>query len=355
MLDTRGNLERVRIEGDTLKLEGWAAAVGAGAIEDFKVTCAGRELAGHDLEARLPSPDVKAAHPSLDESGRCRFRIHARLDEGEGARARNSVITCTPRAPGGEGRALIHLIDPVVPSPSAEDIAYVGTGFLEVSSEFLGYFIQLADLRPDSDVLDVGCGVGRMAYMLAHYLTPEARYEGFDIVERLIAWAQQSISPHVPNFRFQRSNIYNKWYNPGGAFTASEFRFPYEDESFDFLFLTSVFTHMMAADVRHYLDEFRRVLRPGGHCLTTCFLLNDESEALIREGRTTQNIAIPLDECFTTNPDVPEDAIGYKEPLLLGWIADRGFTLRSKHYGCWCDRPRFTSYQDILVYKKTAA
>jgi SAM-dependent methyltransferase len=191
-----------------------------------------------------------------------------------------------------------------------------------------------------------------MAYMLAHYLNPTARYEGFDILGHLIEWAQGSITSRMPNFHFQKVDIYSKWYNPHGALKSSEFRFPYDDESFDFVFLTSVFTHMLADDVRHYLDEFHRVLRPGGHCLTTCFLLNEESEELIRRGKSHHNLVHPLDECYTSNPEIPEDAIGYKEPLLLSWIAERGFTHVGKHYGLWCGRNQFTSFQDILVYKK---
>src|SRR5262249_5025506 len=120
------------------------------------------------------------------------------------------------------------------------------------------------------------------------------------------------------------------------------------------VFLTSVFTHMLAADVRHYLDEFERVLRPGGHCLTTCFLLNEESRAAIAGGRSSMALVHPMADCCTTNCEVPEEAVGFDEGLLLEWIAERGFTLRGRHYGAWCGRSRFTSYQDILVYQKSA-
>ena len=230
-----------------------------------------------------------------------------------------------------------------------------GGDLLAVSNWFLGHFIQLADLKPDAHVLDVGCGFGRMAYTLAHYLAPSARYEGFDIIGQLIEWAQQSISTKFPNFTFRKADIFNKCYNPKGAFRAVNFRFPYKEESFDLIFLTSVFTHMQGAEVRHYLDEIRRVLRPGGKCLTTCFMLNGESEELIRKGESTQNLVHPCDDCFSSNPEVPEAAIGFKENLLLGWIAERGFALTCKFYGTWCGRPRALDYQDILVYKKPAA
>ena len=42
MVETRGNLDRVTIADGTLTLEGWAATLGAGSVEGFRVTrCAG--------------------------------------------------------------------------------------------------------------------------------------------------------------------------------------------------------------------------------------------------------------------------------------------------------------------------
>jgi len=356
MVETRGYMDKVTIDDGTLTLEGWAATVGAGSVESFRVTCAGKELTNLEVAMGLPSPDIMASYPYLDGADSCRFRVRADLNGVKPAQARSSVISLTPLARHEEGGIMIHLIEPVLPLPREEDIRAVGGGdLLGISNSFLGHFIQLADLKPDAHVLDVGCGFGRMAYTLAHYLAPSARYEGFDIMGQLIEWAQQSISTKFPNFTFRKADIFNKCYNPNGAFKAVDFRFPYEEESFDLIFLTSVFTHMQGAEVRHYLDEIRRVLRPGGKCLTTCFLLDEESESLIRKGKSTQNLVHPCDDCLSINPEVPEAAIGFKEKLLLGWIAQRGLTLTHKYYGTWCGRPHVLDYQDILVCKKPAA
>ncbi|WP_165245795.1 class I SAM-dependent methyltransferase [Paludisphaera soli] len=352
MIETTGSLDAVKVEGDTLTLEGWSATRGAGRIDDFRVSLRGRDLPLVSGDRDRPSPDVKAAHPSLDHADACRFRLKYRLDPAQVAEAETGVIAVTPLVQGRRGKVHIHLAKTSLPEPSVEDINMIGVGFLDVSKEFLTHFIQLADLKSDADVLDVGCGVGRMAYMLAHYLKPEARYEGFDIIDQLVNWASAKITPSYPNFHFQKADVYNKHYNPQGAFKAEEFRFPYEDESFDFIFLTSVFTHMFGKDVRHYLDEFRRVLRPGGRCLTTCFLLNDESRPLIRAKRSTFELVHPVGDGYTSNPADPEDAIGFDEGDLLGWLAERGFEVEGKHYGAWCGRPNFLSFQDVLVYRK---
>src|SRR5438067_377955 len=48
----------------------------------------------------------------------------------------------------------------LVPPP---ELQFVGEGdFAEVGNEFLKHFIKLAHLQPNENVLDVGCGVGRV-------------------------------------------------------------------------------------------------------------------------------------------------------------------------------------------------
>jgi SAM-dependent methyltransferase len=349
-----GYLDEVAIEDGALRLHGWTATFDSGTVDGFRISCDGEELSCEKQEIGIASPDVHAVHPHLSGSAHCRFTVWARLDSMR--KSRTALVTCTPLFQRRAGRMMVRLVDPIIPMPGDEDIRIVGEGdFLETSCEWLTYFIQEVGLRSESDVLDVGCGCGRIAYALAHYLQPTACYEGFDIIDRLVTSAQQTISPIFPNFRFQKVDIYNSFYNPTGLVRSLDFNFPYDDESFDFIVLLSVFTHMLPPDVRHYLGEIHRVLRPGGKCLSSCFLLNAESRRLIRQGRSTIALVHPLNECFVAVPKVPEDAIGFEEQRLLDWIAERNFLLQGKYYGSWCGRPKFNSYQDILIYQKVAA
>jgi ubiquinone/menaquinone biosynthesis C-methylase UbiE len=229
---------------------------------------------------------------------------------------------------------------------------FVGDGnFAAVGDEFLKHFVELGGLSPSHRVLDVGCGIGRMARPLTKYLA-SGSYEGIDIVPEGIDWSRRVISERYPNFRFQLADVRNLMYNPQGRFEAAEYQFPFGDGEFDFTCLTSVFTHMRKREMERYLFEIARTLRPGGRCFATYFLLNDESRALIEGGRSSLDIRYPLEGCWTSDEDVPEHAVGFDEGYVRKLYADLGFVVETVRYGEWCGRREYLSYQDILVARR---
>lgn len=233
---------------------------------------------------------------------------------------------------------------------------FVGNGsFKAAGYEFLRYFVEFGKLRPDEDVLDVGCGIGRMAFPLTNYLK-QGRYLGIDIVPQGIAWCQRHITPQFPHFQFQIADIYNDAYNPRGRYQASEYSFPAEDASFDFAFLTSVFTHLLPEDAAHYLAELGRVLRPGGRVLGTWFVLNDESRAAMatRPGALNLSHVHQGDsQARVVDPVTPESAIGFEQERIVAMHAAAGLRIVEPiRFGSWCGRTDYVSYQDIVVAER---
>jgi len=54
--------------------------------------------------------------------------------------------------------------NPLIPP---RHLIFIGDGDYEnTGKEFLHYFVKLAGLKPDDKVLDIGCGIGRMAVPL---------------------------------------------------------------------------------------------------------------------------------------------------------------------------------------------
>jgi SAM-dependent methyltransferase len=235
-------------------------------------------------------------------------------------------------------------------------LQFVGSGdYQRVGEIFRDYFIELGGLRPQHRVLDIGCGIGRMAVPLTKYLSAEGSYEGVDIVPEGIAWCSNNISPRFPRFRFSLADVHNKEYRTDGQTAGSDYRFHFRDADFDFVFLTSVFTHMLPSEVENYLSEVSRLLKPGGRCFITWYLLNDEAKRLCRAGRARPSFKHSIDDCLITNPDIPEEAIAHEETRVMAWYRKFGLDEDlAVHYGSWCGRQRFVSQQDICVAAKRA-
>lgn len=95
------------------------------------------------------------------------------------------------------------------------------------------------------EVLDFGAGVGNSVPHFRQYL-PLAQLTCLDISEQSLAIAEQRF-PDLAKYR-----VFD-----GGAL-------PFADATFDLVFTACVFHHIAHSEHASILQEFRRVLRPGG-------------------------------------------------------------------------------------------
>lgn len=243
--------------------------------------------------------------------------------------------------------------NPPVQEPPLEVARLLGIGegtFHTIGNEFAGYLKNYCGLGPDSAVLDVGCGIGRIALPLARTIEKNGSYLGFDIMPEAISWCSRQITPLHPNFRFEVANIHNRMYNPRGLLSASEYKFPCDDASLDIVYATSVFTHMTTPSVVNYLDQIRRVLKVGGQCLLTFFILDEVSRAEMSKDASDFDFRYPLEGCYVTDRDTPEFATAYDEADLRDMFAQAGLLIREPIlFGGWSGRNSHLSRQDIVL------
>src|ERR1700684_2352371 len=114
-----------------------------------------------------------------------------------------------------------------------DELLFVGDGdYRAIGAELLERIVRDADLKPGDRVLDIGCGVARLALPLTQFLT-EGSYDGVDPVAAGIAWCSQTITPVYPNVRFHHLDLQHPLYNPHGALETAKTRLPFPDGSFD--------------------------------------------------------------------------------------------------------------------------
>ena len=104
------------------------------------------------------------------------------------------------------------------------------------------------DLEQVRDVLDFGCGCGRVTRYFGEH---SGRVSGSDVNGEAVDWCRA-------NLRFAQ-------FETNGLAPP----LAHADESFDLVYALSVFTHLTDDLQLAWRDELRRVLRPGGRLLIT--------------------------------------------------------------------------------------
>lgn len=186
--------------------------------------------------------------------------------------------------------------------------------------------VRLAGLKPDDRVLDVGCGIGQKARSLTRFLTTGS-YEGLDISPLGISWCRKNIARRYHNFQFSEADVYNSAYRPDGKQSAATYKFPYASAQFDFVILFSVFTHMMPDGLDNYLGEIFRVLRPGGICVASFFLIGLDSSKALERGWNAHPFPYSFDGYRIFLKENPEAAIAYDEKLVRHLYARHHFKI----------------------------
>ena len=240
-----------------------------------------------------------------------------------------------------------------LPMTPPRGLIYTGSGnFVKAGNWWRQFFVEQADLQPTHRVLDVGSGIGRIARGLTFFVknTEGGTYNGFDAIKLGVDWCTKNITSQHPNFQFQYVPLENDLYRNDGQ-NAAQFTFPYPDNSFDFVILTSVFTHMLPEEVERYLFEIQRVMVKGGTCVATFFILDKTTRAILK---TKMDFHFPYDYGHYALMDdkVKAANVAFDADFLEGIIADSGLTIAKKIDGFWRLGKRESDvqdFQDVLI------
>jgi SAM-dependent methyltransferase len=138
----------------------------------------------------------------------------------------------------------------------------VGNGPSDLVGRMELELLAMEGLRPGHTVVDLGCGVGRLAVLAVPYLGG-GTYLGTDVSFTLLRKAMARVGrlDPAPACRV-------RWYHQLDA------HFPVENGSCDFACAFSVFTHLEHEDTFLYLKDALRAVRPGGKFVFSCLPLD---------------------------------------------------------------------------------
>lgn len=221
----------------------------------------------------------------------------------------------------------------------------IGRYYAEVLTEGL-------DLPDDAQILDLGCGYGRVALALLPRLTGQQRYIGLDPHSEAISWAQTNIGAHHSRARFERIDLVSGVYNPDGVIRGQDYEFPFEEGSLDLIYMISVLTHVDLPTVATYIREAARTLKPGtGRLAATYFLLDGEVDDLIAAGGAYYSFPHAAGESRVENVGEPEAAIAHPRARVLEMLAEAGFSRVNVREGHWSGRTGGypIDFQDLVI------
>ncbi len=242
------------------------------------------------------------------------------------------------------------------PAPPRELAGGVGPGdYWKVGEETVALISDLAGLRRRDHVLDVGCGLGRIAWPLSLRLGKHGRYVGFDVALPYVEWCVSVLGLPADRFAFQHISLYNSWYNPSGTILPAEFSFPWQDETFDLVVATSLFTHLLPDALVRYLGEIHRVMAPHARFFASFFLVDEESSRRIVDGSTYPRFADRREWGWVQNAAAPEAGVAVDRGWLLRRMEDASLSVQTIVQGRWRSESGQPCYQDVIVASRRRA
>jgi SAM-dependent methyltransferase len=221
------------------------------------------------------------------------------------------------------------------PGPPPHIKAFIGPINQWTNPETLRTLVKLG-LATDDQVLDFGCGAGRLAEALWHFGV--RRYVGIDIHPEVIEYARTHFG--FPGFTFSCYNAFNSTYNPGGERSAS----PEILGEPTIAVCISLFTHLLSGEASHLIAIFSR--KPSiKKCLISCYCAEDERLLERLGARVEMSRGV-----WVKRKTDPHAIVVYQPKILTEIAACCGWSSRIEK-GCWREKSPDQALRESIPYQ----
>lgn len=184
-----------------------------------------------------------------------------------GPKSQNGAEGLTQHYSRDYNRHVTHLTKSSASLEQAMSLA-VGGNFAAIGQIHSDLF-RMIGLRDGMHLLDLGCGSGRTAVAVARDFNIE--YHGVDVVQKLLDYAKAHTPTH---YRYS---------------LVEQIMIPDRDKSADMICAFSLFTHLLHEETYRYLEECRRVLKPGGRLVFSFLEFSMPSHWHVFEGTVQES------------------------------------------------------------------
>ncbi|HEC13621.1 MAG TPA: class I SAM-dependent methyltransferase [Acidiferrobacteraceae bacterium] len=188
----------------------------------------------------------------------------------------------------------------------------------ESAKDTLNKLQQTVGISKKDDVLEIGCGVGRVGSVLAPLCN---NWTGCDVSPNMLQYAAQRLK-NYSNINFVEVSGYDLQ--------------PIEDSSVDMVYSTVVFMHLSEWDRYNYVEDAWRVLKEGGRLyIDNISLTTDTGWEFFQSSRAIAPAERPPQIGQTSTPDefrVYLEKAGYQnihvevihDAWVIGWAEKSG-------------------------------
>lgn len=226
-----------------------------------------------------------------------------------------SLKTCFSHLPDDLWLTLLTKPDGFLPLLPSEDTQLRFTGLADINTmkqAFAFYNVikgtcnkQNKPLSSMNAILDFGCGWGRITRFFLRDVDPGVMH-GSDCIDEMVELCKNT----------------NKW----AKFSVNNINPPtnFESSKFDLIYAYSVFSHLSEKSHRAWIEEFHRILQPGGFLIVTT-----------RERDFISNLAKPP-YSLDMEINITEALSNYDQGHYCYFPTGGGFVLDSEFYGEAC-------------------